>query len=175
MFVYLVALCLLIGLGCCDDLYEVLGVPRDASDRTIKKEYRRLAKAYHPDKNGGSEEKFKKISRAYEVLSDREKRNRYDQFGDAGLDGNNGGGGHHGFGQGFGGGFGGGGSQFHFGGSGGDSFNIDPEMFRNFFGGGGGGGGFHQQEEREPPRQRICMYNKVCTARGCKEVRQCKS
>ena len=70
------------------DYYEVLGVQRDADLATIKKEYRRLAIKYHPDKNPGNkeaEEKFKEAAEAYEVLSDTEKRARYDRFGHAGV------------------------------------------------------------------------------------------
>lgn len=74
-------------------LYECLGVEKDASVADIKKAYRKLAVKYHPDK-GGDEEKFKEISRAYEVLSDAQQRERYDQFGEEGLDGSSGGGGH---------------------------------------------------------------------------------
>ncbi|MBX6351269.1 MAG: molecular chaperone DnaJ [Clostridia bacterium] len=68
------------------DYYEVLGVPRDADAETIKKAYRRLARRYHPDANPGdptAEARFKEINEAYEVLSDPEKRARYDRFGHA--------------------------------------------------------------------------------------------
>src|SRR5574340_536941 len=76
----------LIGDVCCmnTDYYKVLGVDKKASNDDIKKAYRRLALKYHPDKNPGNkeaEEKFKKLSEAYAVLSDKEKRNQYDNFG----------------------------------------------------------------------------------------------
>ena len=106
------------------DYYEILDVPRDASDRDIKKAYRRLAMKYHPDRNPGdkeAEEKFKELSEAYEVLSDTQKRAAYDQFGHAGVDGQ-------------GGGFGGGGF-----GGGGDFSDIFGDVFGDIFGGGGGG------------------------------------
>ena len=71
------------------DYYEVLGVDKTADEKEIKKAYRKLAMKYHPDvsEEEGSEEKFKEISEAYAVLSDDEKRQRYDQFGHAGMDG----------------------------------------------------------------------------------------
>lgn len=71
------------------DLYSVLGVPRDASQDDLKKAFRRLAMEYHPDRNkdDGAEAKFKQINAAYEVLSDPEKRSRYDRFGAAGIGG----------------------------------------------------------------------------------------
>jgi len=72
------------------DYYEVLGVPKSASDDEIKKAYRKLAVKYHPDKNPGDKEaeaKFKEINEAHDVLSDKQKRARYDQFGHAGVGG----------------------------------------------------------------------------------------
>ncbi len=72
------------------DYYEILGVSKNASDDEIKKAYRKLAVKYHPDKNPGDKEaeaKFKEISEAHEVLSDKQKRARYDQFGHAGVGG----------------------------------------------------------------------------------------
>jgi molecular chaperone DnaJ len=80
------------------DYYATLGVPRAASDDDIKKAYRKLAMQFHPDRNNGSaesEEKFKEITEAYDVLRDGNKRAAYDRYGEAGLRGGNGGGFHH--------------------------------------------------------------------------------
>ena len=82
------------------DYYEVLGVSKDASAEEIKKAYRKKALQYHPDKNPGNkeaEEKFKEAAEAYEVLRDPNKKQRYDQFGHAGMSGSAGGGGFSGF------------------------------------------------------------------------------
>ena len=71
------------------DYYEVLGVARDADEDTIKKAYRKLAMKHHPDRSAGdkaSEEKFKEVKEAYEVLTDEQKRAAYDRFGHAGID-----------------------------------------------------------------------------------------
>jgi molecular chaperone DnaJ len=97
------------------DYYEVLGVPKTASEDELKKAYRKLARKYHPDVNRDnpkeSEEKFKEINEAYEVLSNTERRQQYDQFGHAAFDGSQGGG-PGGFGGGFGAGAGGFGDIF---------------------------------------------------------------
>ncbi len=112
------------------DYYEVLGVSKDASVDEVKKAYRKLALKYHPDKNQGNaeaEEKFKEATEAYEVLGDSTKRQNYDQFGFAGVDGMAGGGQHdyssvfREFSDIFGSGFGGG---FDFGGGGGSIFDA---------------------------------------------------
>lgn len=84
-----------IGVADKRDFYEVMGVPKNATEDEIKKAYRKLAKKYHPDLNPGDKEaeaKFKEVNEAYEVLSDKDKRARYDQFGHAGVDPNFGGG-----------------------------------------------------------------------------------
>lgn len=111
------------------DYYEILGVGKSASDDEIKKAFRKLAVKYHPDKEGGDETKFKEANEAYEVLKDKQKRQRYDQFGHAGVGGASGGG--AGGGNPFGGGFDFNGQNvnFDFGGGFGD-------IFSQFFGGG---------------------------------------
>ncbi|MBI9031740.1 molecular chaperone DnaJ [bacterium] len=122
------------------DYYEVLGVEKNASDSEIKKAYRKLAMKYHPDKAGDdkeAEEKFKEASEAYEVLSDSEKKARYDQYGHAGLEGA--------FGQG---GFSW--SDFTHAGDFSDLFGEGgfSSIFEQFFGGFGGGGGRSRGQKR---------------------------
>lgn len=103
------------------DYYEILGVDKNVDDDALKKAYRQQAKKYHPDLNPGDKEaetKFKEVNEAYEVLSDSEKRGRYDQFGHAGVDPN-----------------------FGAGGAGAGGFDMDfgdiGDIFSSFFGGGG--------------------------------------
>lgn len=110
------------------DYYEILGVERNATDAELKKAYRKLALAHHPDRNQSNpeaEEKFKEIAEAYEVLSDPDKRARYDRYGHEGVKG-----------------------AFHGGGFSWDDFHhfndledIFGDLFGNLFGGGGFGGG----------------------------------
>src|SRR5216684_3971809 len=114
------------------DYYEVLGVGRDASEDQIKKAYRSLARKFHPDRNPGdkqAEASFKEVQDAYDVLSDKAKREQYDRFGFAGPQAAPGGAG-----------------GFHWGGGvpGNGAFEMDPEqaqeIFSQMFGGGTGGG-----------------------------------
>ncbi len=121
------------------DYYEVLGVGKTASETEIKQAYRKLARQHHPDVNPGDKEaeaKFKEATEAYDVLSDGDKRARYDQFGHAGVDPNQAGG------------FGGG---FDMGGGFGDIFDM-------FFGGGGGG-----QRRNGPQRGSDLRYDMTLT------------
>ncbi|MFR2458322.1 MAG: molecular chaperone DnaJ [Christensenellales bacterium] len=135
------------------DYYEVLGVAKTATDDEIKKAYRTLAKKYHPDLNGGDkdcEAKFKEVNEAYEVLSDPQKRARYDQFGHEDPRAGGAGGGYGDFTGGFGGGF--------------------DDIFSAFFGGGFGGGG---QRARGPQRGDDLRYDLTITfeeaAFGCEK------
>ncbi len=140
------------------DYYEVLGVAKTATDAELKSAYRKLAKKYHPDfnkDNKEAEEKFKEANEAYEVLSDSSKRQKYDQFGHAGVDPNFGAGGYGGYGGGF--GF--------------EDFDIG-DIFGSFFGGGFGGG---QTRRNAPTRGESLRVNLVLSfeeaAFGCtKEI-----
>ena len=138
------------------DYYEVLGVDKSASDDVIKKAYRKLAKQYHPDLNPGdknAEAKFKEVNEAYEVLSDKDKKARYDQFGQAGVDPN----------------FGAGGGGYAGGGFGDMDFDLG-DIFSSFFGGGGGRRGGNPNA----PRQGSDVTASVIisfeeAAKGCKK------
>lgn len=117
------------------DYYDILGVQKGCSDEELKKAYRKLAKQYHPDLNPGdksAEQKFKDVNEAYSVLSDADKRRKYDQFGKGAVDGS--------------GGFGGGGYS-------GFGAEFDPmDIFNSFFGGGFGGfGGSSSSRRRNGP------------------------
>uniref|UniRef100_A0A182WLG7 J domain-containing protein n=1 Tax=Anopheles minimus TaxID=112268 RepID=A0A182WLG7_9DIPT len=130
------------------DFYKILGVAKSASDDEIKKAYRKLALKYHPDKNKApqAEERFKEVAEAYEVLSDKKKRDIYDQYGEEGLKGGAGG---------MPGGAGCQGGQFQY------NFHGDPratfaqffgtsDPFSVFFGTDGGGNIFHQEMDGDP-------------------------
>ena len=110
-----------------EDFYKILGVSKESSAAEIKKAYRKKAIKFHPDKNPGdakAEEKFKQAAEAYEILSDADKKAKYDRFGHQAFEGGGGGGG--------------------FGGFGGGGMNMDDifSQFGDIFGGGGGFGGF---------------------------------
>jgi molecular chaperone DnaJ len=140
------------------DYYEVLGVDRSAGEDEIKKAYRATAKKYHPDLHPGdaeAEAKFKEANEAYEVLSDKDKRARYDQFGHAGVDPN------------FGAGGGGGAYSGGFG-----DFGDIGDIFSSIFGGGGFGGG--RQADPNAPRRgsdtSTTLYlDFVEAAKGCRK------
>ncbi len=139
------------------DYYEVLGVDKSASEDDIKKAYRKKAKQYHPDLNPGdkaAEEKFKEANEAYEVLSDPDKKARYDQYGHAGVDPN----------------FGAGGGN-PFGGFGGMDFDLG-DIFSSFFGGAAGGG---RRANPNAPRRGEDLKSNVTisfeeAAKGCKRT-----
>ena len=139
------------------DYYEVLGLQKGASTDEIKKAYRQTAKKYHPDLNPGDKEaeaKFKECNEAYEVLSDDDKRSRYDRFGHAGVDPNYGAG--AGGGMGFDGGF------------------DMGDIFSSFFGGGFGGFGNQRSNPNAPQRGGDIQINITITfeeaAKGCKKA-----
>lgn len=131
------------------DYYEVLGIPKGASKDDIKKAYRKLAVKYHPDRNpedSKAEELFKEASEAYEVLNDDKKRQAYDQFGFAGVEGmGGGGGGSQDFSSGF--------RDFE------DIFGDFGDIFGSFFGGGGGSGGRRGSSRTSAQRGADLRYN----------------
>lgn len=141
------------------DYYEVLGVDKSATPDDIKKAYRRLAKQYHPDlhpNDATAEEKFKELNEAYEVLSDNEKKAKYDRFGHAGVDPT------YGAGQGGGAGFGG------------VDFDLG-DIFSSFFGGGFGGFGGGQRTNPNAPQRGSDIQSGVTisfeeAAKGCKRT-----
>ncbi|MCI8979363.1 MAG: molecular chaperone DnaJ [Clostridia bacterium] len=131
------------------DYYEVLGVQKSASDDEIKKAFRKMSKKYHPDLNPGNkeaEEKFKEVNEAYQVLSDSDKKSKYDQFGHAGVDPNFGAGGGYG------------GAGFDFG-------DIFGDIFGGF--GGGFGGGRRNGPRRGNDIRRVIDISFEEAAFGC--------
>ena len=145
------------------DYYEVLGVSKEASDDEIKKAYRSLAKKYHPDLHPGDKEaeaKFKELNEAYEVLSDKDKKSRYDQFGFAGVDPNFGGG--AGGAGGWGGSWGGAGFDIN------DIFDNIGDIFGGF-----GGGGSRRRNPNAPRRGTDCETEVTISfeeaAKGCQK------
>ena len=153
------------------DFYEVLGLQKGASDEEIKKAFRKMAKQYHPDLHPGdaqAEQKFKEINEAYGVLSDPDKKSKYDRFGHAGVDPSYGAGG------------GGGG----YGGFGGFDGDIDlGDIFGSFFGGGMGGRSSRRQNapQRGADREARVSITFEEAAFGCKKevsvsrIEQCSS
>lgn len=135
------------------DYYEVLGISKGASDDEIKKAYRQLAKKYHPDMNPGDKEaeaRFKEVNEAYEVLSDKQKKARYDQYGHAGVDPSFGAGGYQGYGF--------------------DDIDLGDigDLFSSFFGGGG------RRQNPNAPRRGSDISASVAisfeeAARGCQK------
>jgi molecular chaperone DnaJ len=129
--------------------YELLGVAREAPEETIRKAYRKLALKYHPDRNKEpeAEQKFKEVSEAYAVLSDSDKRARYDRFGHSGVDGN---------------------VDF-----GADIFTHFQDLFADFFGGFGGFGGGGQRRRAGPQRGRDMRVEQELTLEeavlGCRK------
>src|SRR5579864_608490 len=119
------------------DLYEILGVGRGATPDEIKKAYRKLARQYHPDvnKDAAATEHFKEINAAYEILSDEEKRGRYDRFGAAGINGVNGGGPNV------------------------SGFGDLNDIFEQFFSGFGGAGNSSARSRRQPRAGRDLRYD----------------
>lgn len=136
------------------DYYEILELTRTATDGEISTSYRKLAIRYHPDKNPGNEEavaKFKEAAEAYEVLSDKEKRARYDRFGHAGVDGP-------------------GGGSPHFGDVG-DIFEAFGDIFGDMFGGGGGGRGRARRAQQGGDVRTDVTLDLREAAKGCtKEI-----
>ena len=133
------------------DYYEVLGVDKNATEEEIKKAYRQAAKKYHPDLNPDNKEaeaKFKEANEAYEVLSDAEKKARYDQFGHAGVDPN----------------YGAGGAGFN-----GQGFDFDlGDIFSSFFGGFGGGRANPNAPQRGSDTTATVTISFEEAAKGCK-------
>lgn len=143
------------------DFYEVLGIQKGASDDEIKKAFRKMAKKYHPDLHPGdaeAEKSFKEVNEAYGVLSDPEKKSRYDKFGHAGVDPS--------YGQ----GAGGGGFSGGFGGFGG-GFDDIGDIFSSFFGGGMGGSSSSRRNAptRGQDRQTSVNITFEEAAFGCKK------
>ncbi|MGI6040507.1 MAG: DnaJ domain-containing protein, partial [Eubacteriales bacterium] len=140
------------------DYYEVLGLEKGASEDAIKKAYRKLAKKYHPDVNPGdtqAEERFKEVNEAYEVLSDADKRSRYDAYGHAGVDPNFTGGASQGWG-----GFSG------FGGF--EDFDLGS-IFDSFFGGGATGSSRRTAARRGEDIHTTIMLSFEEAAFGCEK------